>query len=54
MKIKGRRCVVIGGGEVAARKVDMLLKAKAAVEVIAPELHAELAALARLITTRTH
>lgn len=46
MKIKGRRCVVIGGGEVAARKVDMLLKAEAAVEVIAPELHAELAALA--------
>lgn len=38
LKLKQRRCVVIGGGEVAARKVAMLLKASAAVEVIAPEL----------------
>lgn len=45
MKLRGRRCVVIGGGEVAARKVVMLLKADAEVEVVAPELHAELAAL---------
>lgn len=45
MKIQGHRCVVIGGGEVAARKVTMLLKAKAAVEVIAPDLHIELATL---------
>lgn len=30
--------MVIGGGEVATRKVSMLLKAEAAVEVIAPEL----------------
>lgn len=45
MKIKYRRCVVIGGGEVAARKVGMLLKAEAAVEVISPELYPELAEL---------
>lgn len=45
IKLQGRRCVVIGGGEVAARKVNMLLKAKAQVEVIAPELHHELADL---------
>ncbi|MFZ9642361.1 MAG: siroheme synthase CysG [Candidatus Methylopumilus sp.] len=38
MRIKGARCVVIGGGDVATRKVSMLLKADAAVEVIAPEL----------------
>lgn len=38
MRIKGARCVVIGGGEVATRKVTMLLKAYAAVEVISPEL----------------
>ncbi|MEQ1601970.1 MAG: uroporphyrinogen-III C-methyltransferase [Methylophilaceae bacterium] len=37
LKLKGRRCVVIGGGEVAARKVSMLLKAGATIEVIAPE-----------------
>lgn len=45
MKLKGRRCVVIGGGEVAARKVTMLLKADAEVEVVAPALHHELADL---------
>jgi len=38
MRLKGARCVVIGGGDVATRKVTMLLKADAAVEVIAPEL----------------
>ena len=38
MRIKGARCVVIGGGEVATRKVAMLLKADAAVELISPEL----------------
>jgi len=42
MKLQDRQCVVIGGGEVAARKVTMLLKAEAQVEVIAPELHHEL------------
>ena len=45
MKLKGRRCVVIGGGEVASRKVTMLLKADAEVEVVAPALHHELADL---------
>ena len=43
MRIQGRRCVVIGGGEVAARKVTMLLKAGGDVVVISPELHHELA-----------
>jgi len=38
IRIKGARCVVIGGGEVATRKVSMLLKAEAAVEVISHEL----------------
>ncbi len=50
MKLQGRRCVVVGGGEVAARKVTMLLKADALVEVIAPGLHHELADL--LATSR--
>lgn len=45
MRIKGRRCAVIGGGEVAARKVTMLLKAGADVLVVSPELHHELAAM---------
>jgi uroporphyrin-III C-methyltransferase/precorrin-2 dehydrogenase/sirohydrochlorin ferrochelatase len=45
--VKGRRCVVVGGGEVAARKVEMLRKAQAQVEVIAPELGENLAQLAQ-------
>lgn len=46
LNISNRPCVVIGGGDVAARKVNMLLKANAAVTVVAPELCAELRALA--------
>ena len=44
--VKGRRCLVAGGGTVAARKVDLLLRAGAAVVVVAPHLCAELIALA--------
>jgi len=40
--IKNRLCVVIGGGEVATRKVAMLLKADAAVTLYSPELCHEL------------
>jgi uroporphyrin-III C-methyltransferase/precorrin-2 dehydrogenase/sirohydrochlorin ferrochelatase len=36
--VKGRPCVVVGGGEVAARKVEMLRRAQAHVTVIAPDL----------------
>lgn len=42
IKLSQRPCVVIGGGEVAARKVHMLLKADAAVTVVSPDLHHEL------------
>jgi uroporphyrin-III C-methyltransferase/precorrin-2 dehydrogenase/sirohydrochlorin ferrochelatase len=38
INIRQQPCVVIGGGEVAARKVATLLKAQARVTVIAPEL----------------
>lgn len=37
INIRQQPCVVIGGGEVATRKVTMLLKAQAQVTVIAPE-----------------
>lgn len=38
LDIKGRRCLVIGGGDVAARKIRLLLRAGASVEVCASEL----------------
>ena len=43
--ITNRLCIVIGGGDVASRKVNTLLKANAAVTVIAPDICHELQAL---------
>ena len=45
LRLVGERVLVVGGGEVAARKVELLLRASAAVTVVAPELIASLAAL---------
>ncbi len=42
LNIQNRHCVVIGGGDVAMRKVSMLLKASAAVMLYSPELCHEL------------
>jgi len=46
MNITNRPCVVIGGGEVASRKVSMLLKANAAVTLYSPDICHELQTLA--------
>ena len=45
LNLSGRKVVVIGGGAVAARKVELLLKAHARVRVVAPRLHSELIVL---------
>jgi len=42
LDISGRSCVVIGGGKVAARKVDTLLACGGMVRLISPELTPEL------------
>lgn len=42
LDVKDRRCVVCGGGSVALRKVEALLKAGAVVTVVAPEVTPEL------------
>jgi precorrin-2 dehydrogenase / sirohydrochlorin ferrochelatase len=47
LDLTGRRCLVIGGGEVAARKVPSLLAARAGVMVVSPSLVDALADLAR-------
>jgi precorrin-2 dehydrogenase/sirohydrochlorin ferrochelatase len=52
LRIAGRRCVVVGGGAVAARKVRGLIVSGADVLVVAPEIGPELAALAEHDTIR--
>ena len=45
LELKGRPCLVVGGGQVAARKVEGLLAAGARVTVVSPTLDPELAKL---------
>jgi siroheme synthase-like protein len=47
LSIRGKRCVVVGGGQVALRKVRTLLEHKGSVDVISPDLCSELSDLAR-------
>lgn len=42
LDLQGKLAVVIGGGTVAARKIENLLEAGAKVRVVAPELHEDL------------
>jgi precorrin-2 dehydrogenase / sirohydrochlorin ferrochelatase len=46
LRLKGRRCVVVGGGDVGLEKVEGLLACDADVTLIAPEAHPELVQLA--------
>jgi precorrin-2 dehydrogenase len=46
LSLRGRRCVVVGGGEIALEKVEGLLACDARVVVVAPELQPALAELA--------
>jgi precorrin-2 dehydrogenase / sirohydrochlorin ferrochelatase len=46
LHVRGRRCVVVGGGKVATRKVADFLDAGAKVTVISPELSAALTVFA--------
>lgn len=46
LNVRGQPCLVVGGGEVAARKAALLLRAGAQVAVVAPELAHNLRLLA--------
>jgi len=52
LELDGRRCLVVGGGAVAERKVEGLLAAGARVTVVSPTLTPQLNAL--LVTGRIH
>ncbi len=45
LNIQGKHCVVIGGGDVALRKVKMLLEGGADITVISPTFHPDLVQL---------
>jgi precorrin-2 dehydrogenase/sirohydrochlorin ferrochelatase len=45
LDIRNKKCVIVGGGEVAARKAERLLDCGAKVFIISPQLTPELAAL---------
>jgi siroheme synthase-like protein len=46
LKLTGRRCVVVGGGDIGLEKVEGLLACDGRVTLIAPEAHQELRRLA--------
>lgn len=47
LRLEGRRCLVVGGGSVAARKIESLMAAGAAVMVVAPRVSRGIMDLAR-------
>jgi len=45
MNVRSQPCLVVGAGEVASRKIQMLLNAEASVEIVAPEVCAAIEVL---------
>jgi siroheme synthase-like protein len=54
LRLKGRRCVVVGGGDVGLEKVEGLLACGGEVTLVAPEAHPELVQLALEGSIRWH
>ena len=46
LDVKGKKCLVIGGGEVSLRKTSLLVQAGALVTIVSPELNPALTGLA--------
>jgi len=53
LNIQGKKCLVVGGGNVALRKVQALLEQDANVEIVSPNFCPELNKLAKEGTVRT-
>ena len=47
LRLTGRRCLVVGGGDIGLEKVEGLLACDASVVLVAPEAHSELQQLAQ-------
>ena len=43
--IKGKKCIIVGGGNVAARKIEKLLPFEPDITVIAPEISDDITSL---------
>ncbi len=54
LRLKHRPCLVVGGGEIAARKVDLLRRVEADITLVAPDLCSELQTLAGEGTINWH
>jgi precorrin-2 dehydrogenase / sirohydrochlorin ferrochelatase len=55
LDVSGRECVVVGGGEVAVRRVESLLEAGARVTVVSPQLSSAMEAIvARGLVVHMH
>ena len=54
LRLKEKKCLVIGGGQVALRKIRHLYKAGARITVIAPEIHTEIKKLNVTIILRKY
>lgn len=52
--VDGRRCVIVGGGRIATRRLTALLEAGADIEVIAPEASPEIASMAKSGAIKWH
>jgi uroporphyrin-III C-methyltransferase / precorrin-2 dehydrogenase / sirohydrochlorin ferrochelatase len=52
LRARDRAVIVVGGGLVATRKVELLLRCEARITVIAPELHRELRELSAMTSRR--
>lgn len=53
LKVKGRKCLVVGGGNIAARKIKDLIEARASVYCISPEFCEEIIQLERNVPELT-